>query len=299
MESKINCDDRYSGAQVIHAPAELQKYTEANRAAWNEVMPLHQKAAREKWDRAFLQPGYVCLDDVEVEMLQCMGIRGKDVAQLCCNNGRELLSLKNLGAGTCVGFDVSDEAIAEARARAELCRIPCQFVRSDVYAIGPEWAGRFDVVYVSAGALGWIPDLRRFFAVAALLLQPGGHLFIHEIHPVAEMLPCDSPGLTDALRIVEPYFKAEPYVEYGGLDYVGHAEYSSTLPQYWFVHTLSDVIMSMIGSGLALEHFSEYPMDVSAGHHRVEQAHAGVPLSYILIGKMAGPARFDKRTAND
>ena len=266
---------------------ELKKYTAANRAAWNEVMPLHQKAAREKWDRAFAQPGYVCLDDVELALLRQIGIQGKDVAHLCCNNGVELLSLKNLGAGTCVGFDISDEAIAEARARAELCHIDCQFVRSDVYEIGVEWTGRFDLVYVTAGAFGWIPDLRRFFALAAALLRVDGCVFIHEIHPMAEMLPCDSPTETNYLRIVEPYFKTQPYVEYAGLDYVGHTEYSSTLPQYWFVHTLSDILMSMIDGGLAIMHFSEYELDVSGGHRQVEQAHAGVPLSYILIGTLS------------
>ena len=274
---------------MTDSPPAIEKYTEANRKAWNEVMPLHQRAAREKWDRAFLQPGYVCLDAVEVERLQGMGIQGKDVAHLCCNNGVELLSLKNLGAGTCVGFDISDEAIAEAGARAELCHIPCRFVRSDVYAIGAEWAGRFDVVYVSAGALGWIPDLKGFFGAVATLLRTDGHVFIHEIHPVAEMLPCDGLQDIDPLRINEPYFKAEPYVECAGLDYVGHTEYSSTLPQYWFVHTLSDILMSMIGNGLAVEHFSEYPTDVSAGHQRVERANAGVPLSYILSGRKRAP----------
>ena len=83
----------------------LHSYTQSNRADWNEVIPLHQKAAREKWDRAFAQLGYVCLDEVEVGLFRQSGIAGKDTAQLCCNNGIELLSIKNLGAGECVGFD--------------------------------------------------------------------------------------------------------------------------------------------------------------------------------------------------
>jgi hypothetical protein len=49
---------------------DLKRYTEANRAAWNEVMPIHQRAAKEKWDRSFSQPGFVCLDDLEVRLLQ-------------------------------------------------------------------------------------------------------------------------------------------------------------------------------------------------------------------------------------
>jgi hypothetical protein len=91
--------------------ATLKKYTEANRDAWNEVMPRHQEAARQRWDDAFMQPGYVCMGDMEVEMLTQMGVQDRAVAHLCCNNGIELLSLKNLGAGECVGFDISDLAI--------------------------------------------------------------------------------------------------------------------------------------------------------------------------------------------
>lgn len=266
--------------------SELKRYTEANREAWNEVMPLHTAAAGEKWDRAFSQPGFVCLPEREIMLLQQIGIEGKNVAHLCCNNGVELLSLKNLGAGECVGFDISDLAIQEAQRRAERCRIDCRYVCADVYAIPPSYDGRFDLVYMTAGALGWLPDLQRFFARAAALLRAGGHIFIHEIHPFAEMLPFDGAPEGELLRIVEPYFKADPYVDYGGLDYVGNSEYTSTKPQYWFVHTLSAILMGLVANGIALVHFSEYPTDISAGHQRLEALNAGIPLSYILIGRL-------------
>ena len=273
--------------------SELKQYTEANREAWNEVMPLHTAAAGEKWDRAFSQPGFVCLSERELALLQQIGIAGKNVAHLCCNNGVELLSLKNLDAGECVGFDISDLAIQEARARAERCRIDCRYVCADVYEIPPSYDGRFDLVYMTAGALGWLPDLQRFFARAAALLRGGGHIFIHEIHPFAEMLPFDDApdgapsGASEGelLRIIEPYFKADPYVDYGGLDYVGKSEYASAKPQYWFVHTLSAILMGFVANGIALAHFSEYPIDISAGHQRLEALGAGIPLSYMLIGR--------------
>ncbi|MHB1357900.1 MAG: class I SAM-dependent methyltransferase [Anaerolineae bacterium] len=263
----------------------LHSYTQSNRAAWNEVMPLHQMAAREKWDRAFAQPGYVCLDELEVGLFRQIGVAGKAAAQLCCNNGVELLSIKNLGAGECVGFDISDEAIREAQERADVCQIGCHFVRTDVYDIGAEYGNRFDVLYLSAGALGWLPDLPRLFTIAAGLLRENGCVLIHEIHPVAEMLPFDDYAGEDVQRIIEPYFKTEPYIEFGGLDYVGKSQYNSTIPQYWFVHTLADILMGVVQAGLRLEHFAEYPTDISAGHKRVEQAQAGIPLSYTLIAR--------------
>jgi 2-polyprenyl-3-methyl-5-hydroxy-6-metoxy-1,4-benzoquinol methylase len=269
----------------MKVPFELKKYTESNRAAWNEVMPLHQAVAKEKWDRAFLQPNCVCLDEGEIGSLQEMGIQGKDVVHLCCNNGVELLSLKNLGARVCVGFDISEEAIKEAGERAQRCQIDCRFIRSDVYDIGAEYEEQFDVVYITAGCFGWLPDLQLFMEKAAALLRRNGRIFIHEIHPFSEMLPFDGSEEAASLRIVEPYFKKEPYADQGGLDYVGGSEYLSKTTQYWFVHTLSGILMSLINNRIIIEHFWEYEADISAGHRRIEEAKAGIPLSYILIGR--------------
>ncbi|MEI6309987.1 MAG: hypothetical protein WCP58_10145, partial [bacterium] len=106
-----------------------------------------------------------------------------------------------------------------------------------------------------------------------------------EIHPFSEMLPFDDGEEAATLRIVEPYFKKEPYADQGGLDYVGGSEYAAKTTQYWFVHTLSGILMSMIKNRIAIEHFWEYEADISAGHRRIEEAKAGIPLSYILIGR--------------
>jgi ubiquinone/menaquinone biosynthesis C-methylase UbiE len=268
---------------------EVKKYTEANREAWNEVMPMHQKAAKERWDKAFLQPGFVGLAQKEVDLLNKIGIEGKAVAHLCCNNGIELLSMKNLGAGECVGFDISDLAVDEARERAELTGIDCQYVRTDLYEIGREYENRFDLVYLTAGALGWMPDIKLLFAKAKKLLKENGQIFIHEIHPFSEMLPFDEKNdhrtPNELLRIIEPYFKRDPYIDYGGLDYVGGAQYDSTKPQYWFVHTISDIMGALIENKISLEYFSESDKDISGGHQQIEALQFGIPLSYLLIAR--------------
>lgn len=49
-----------------------------------------------------------------------------------CNNGRELLSIKNKGAGYCVGFDIAEGFIDQARQLAKAGDIDCEFVQSDV-----------------------------------------------------------------------------------------------------------------------------------------------------------------------
>lgn len=251
-------------------------------------MPKHQAANGTKWDLAFGQTGFVSIDGAELEALRSIGVAGKAVAHLCCNNGVELLSIKNMGAGRCVGFDIADLAVEEAVGRAARCGIDVEYERSDVFEIGPGFDGQFDLIYVSAGCLGWMPNLAEFFAVVARLLKPGGVFFAHEIHPFGEMIAWDDDGDGDPLKLIEPYFKTEPYVESGGLDYVGKSNYEAA-PQYWFVWTMSDIISGLLGCGMRLTHFREYAADVSASHRRNfeagQAAEASMPLSYILSGQ--------------
>ncbi|MBN1298326.1 MAG: class I SAM-dependent methyltransferase, partial [Actinobacteria bacterium] len=120
-------------------------------------MPRHQSVKKEYWDKKFLQPGYSCLKNKETEILFRIGISGKDVVQLCCNNGVELLSLKNLGAKNTTGFDISDEAIKEAKERSALSGINSDFIRTDIYDIKEKYNSSFDICYISAGVLFWMP----------------------------------------------------------------------------------------------------------------------------------------------
>lgn len=264
---------------------DIKKYTEVNREAWNEVMPKHQAAAKEKLDKYFSQPGYIDQEEEEfLTVLNKIDIKNKDVIHLCCNNGTELLSLKNMGARKCIGIDISDEAVIEANDRAQKCNIDCQFIRSDVYDISEDLYDSFDIVHITSGGIGWIPDLNRFYEIAAFLLRKGGRILFYEIHPFSETIPFDDVETENPLQIIEPYFRDEPIVENSSLDYVGKTEYDAKT-QYWSVHTISDLIMGMINNGMVVEHFSEHTRDISAGHRRQEEMNAGIPLSFILVGR--------------
>ena len=265
----------------------LKEYTESNRLAWNQAMEHHQKANGSKWDDAFSNPDFLAMSGVELELLKSIDVSDKNIAHLSCNNGVELMSLKKMGAGRCVGFDISDVAIEEAAARAGKFGIDCEFVQSDVYEIPESFDGAFDMAYISIGCLGWLPDVKRFLKRAAGLLKTGGVIFIHEQHPLTEMLPTDDIEDADPLKIFEPYFKSEPYAENDGIDYVGNTTYDSHT-KYWFVWTLSEIIMGLIESGLRIVHFSEHPEDISTIRRRIEQAEIAIPLSCIFIAEKEG-----------
>jgi ubiquinone/menaquinone biosynthesis C-methylase UbiE len=204
------------------------------------------------------------------------------VAHLCCNNGRELLSIKNMGARRCVGFDISDNFIDQARYLAESSNVACEFVRADVYDIPALYDNDFDLVYISVGTLGWMPDIRGFFQVAARLLKPEGWLLIYEMHPILDMFEGDDTN--DPPLLQQSYFRMQPFVEDTGLDYYGMTAYQSS-PSYWFHHKMSDIFDGCLSNQLALRSFQEYDHDISNLFARFEKHQVRLPLSYTLVAQ--------------
>ena len=264
---------------------DLKAYTSANRKAWEEAAPLHRRQNFESLKAAFEVPGHSCLDEIETEMLLTLQVAGKNVAQLCCNNGRELLSVKNLGAAHCVGFDGAEGFITQARALAKAGNIDCAFVCTDIYDIAPEHHRTFDLVTITIGVLTWMPDLPRFFGIADRLLRPGGAMFIYEQHPILDMFK--SGTADDPVEWEWPYFTREPYIETTGLDYYSGGTYESE-PLYSFTHTMSDVIMSGVDTGFAVEHFKERPKHISNTWYNVEHHEFKLPMSYTLVFRKPG-----------
>lgn len=263
----------------------IKDYTTANKEAWNEVMPKHQAAEKDKLDNMFAQRNFIYQKDQNLlTQFEKISLKGKDVAHLCCNNGSELLSIKNMGASRCVGIDICDEAIKEANERATKSNIDCEFICSDVFEIPESLYNSFDIVHITAGCIGWIPDLKLFFKIISKLLRKDGIFLVHEIHPFSEILPFDTVEIDNRLQIIEPYFRTEPIAENSSLDYVGGTQYEAKT-QYWFVHTISTIIMSLVENNFKIEEFIESNNDISAGHYKIESLNAEVPLSMIIIAK--------------
>ncbi|MCK4654166.1 MAG: class I SAM-dependent methyltransferase [Candidatus Cloacimonetes bacterium] len=262
---------------------ETKKYTEANRKAWNEAMPKHRKVMNEKWDKMLSDSEFIFQKDEELEELNEIEIKKKRIAHLSCNNGFELMSLKRMGAGRCVGFDISDKAIKDAKTRAEKFNIDCEFIRTDVFDISEKYFNSFDLVYITVGTLVWIPDLKGYFQKAAQLLVENGILFVYEHHPFANVLPYDNE-IEDHLRVIHNYFNDEIYVGKGGIDYYENTTYDSS-PAYEFSYTISDLINAIIENGFYLTLFNEYEKDIALVYEYLEKSDLELPLSYILTAK--------------
>ena len=261
--------------------ANTKKISSANLEAWDQAAPIHQRHNHERLLKAFSNdPNYSVLDDIETNILKTLAIEGKDVAQVCCNNGQELISVKKLGAGRCVGFDGAQGFIDQARELAKAANLDVEFVCSDIYDLAEDHKAKFDVVTITIGVISWMPDLAGFFRIVSGLLKPGGALFIYEQHPILNMI---EPAEADAPIVWElSYFDKEPYVETDGLDYFGGEDYDAK-PATSFSHTMSEVIMAGLDCGLSLEHFEELPGHISNTWWNVEHQELGLPMSFTLV----------------
>lgn len=265
---------------------DIKKYTRANREAWNEVTPIHREVRKVNLKEKFKEKGFSTLDELISSKLKQIPIDGKKVAQLCCNNGRETLSMVNLGAESAVGFDISDEAIKEARELAEISGLNCRFIRTDVYDIGEEYFDTFDLIFITIGALPWLPDLDRFFDIVSKMLKKEGTLLIYEEHPFVYMLATEKDGEFDPenpMKLAFSYFREEPWIDNTGIDYIGKTVYRGKT-SYSFSQKLSDVINPIIRSGMKITEFSEYNHNISDTFEHIENQKI-MPLSYVLMGR--------------
>jgi 2-polyprenyl-3-methyl-5-hydroxy-6-metoxy-1,4-benzoquinol methylase len=268
-----------------YSEKERRDFTEANRQAWDEAAPVHGEANQARLLESFSKPGYNSFDDHCLDRLREIGVEGKSIAQLGCNNGRELLSLKNMGAGRCVGFDISAAFLDQARELAKVSgHTDVEFVTADIYDIPTDKQGPYDVVLTTIGVIGWMPNLEAFFDVLARLARPGGHVFIEELHPVLLMY---EEGEGDAPSyLAYSYFKEEPYVETSGLDYYEGKKYDAK-PAYSFHHTLSDIIMAAIGSGFNLRNFAELGFNIGELCADLEHVEAKPPMGMTMVWQKA------------
>ncbi len=259
-----------------------QDYTNANRVAWNEAAQRHAAHNNVELFEAFKNPGHVTFEDDILETLLQIGVKGKSVIQLCCNNGCEILSLCNMGATRCVGVDAAEEFLAHGQQMIKIAGAgdEVELIHSDVYDLPDNLTGSFDIVLTTIGVLGWMPDLAEFFRVVQSLLKTGGKLVMEEMHPVLLMYEPDPEGGASSIRY--SYFSNHVWEETTGLDYYGGEEYDS-LPNYSFQHRLDEIFMAGINCGWNLQIFKELDYDISFFCSDLEDSPTKPPLGFVMV----------------
>ena len=149
----------------------------SNREAWNDSARHHRD--NPEWPAllsAVERNDFSCLDTTLHTLLEQVGVAGKDLVQVGCNNGRESLSLFALGARSVVGIDQSAAFLDQARELGARSPHPAQFIEADIHLLPTELHEQFDLALITIGVLNWMPDIGEFFRHVARILKPGGKL---------------------------------------------------------------------------------------------------------------------------
>ena len=262
-------------------PDEESSWFEANRAMWDERVPIH--VAGDFYDVAGFERGRSTLRPFELAELG--DVSGRDLVHLQCHFGLDTLSWARRGARV-TGLDFSRPAVEAARSLADRTGLEARFVHANVYDAVEALGRRYDIVYTGIGALCWLPDLGRWAEVVSTLTRHGGTVYLAEFHPLTDTLAEES------LTFERDYFDEGPHAwdepgTYADLD----AETSANLSYEW-IHPLSRVVEALLGQGLVLESFREHdytlfprwPFLVRHGRdaYRLPEGKPCLPLMYSL-----------------
>ena len=262
-------------------------YIKNNKAAWEEAFDHRRPNWGEENYKRLMGERLPFWNADIIKEFEKIDFNDKAVAQFCCNNGRELLSLMQLGAEKGVGFDIAENIIAQARETAQKAGIDnCEFVACDILEIDEKHYNSFDFICFTIGAIAWFKDLEELFQKAAKCLKVGGIILIHDFHPLMNMLPL--PGEADfdgnhLNKLAYSYFRKEPWIENNGMGYMSVEYDSRTFTS--FSHTMSDIINSLSDSQMRVSRLNEYDYDI--GLTDVYDG-KGYPLSYVLLAEKMG-----------
>jgi SAM-dependent methyltransferase len=226
-----------------------------NRAWWDERVPIHLASGYYDLDGFFAKPDVLRA----VEVAEVGDVSGRRLLHLQCHIGLDTLSWARRGAAV-TGVDFSGPAVEAATALAAQLSLPARFVAADVYD-APEMLGgaTFDVVYVSVGALAWLPDVTRWARVVARLLAPGGFLYIAEGHPFGYVLD-DATGS----RVELDYFDSRPTAWESAGSYADRTAATTANTTVQHHHTLGAIVTAVAEAGLRVEFLHEHEWALSA-----------------------------------
>jgi 2-polyprenyl-3-methyl-5-hydroxy-6-metoxy-1,4-benzoquinol methylase len=260
----------------------------ANRKWWDSAVPVHLASSFydvEGWLAEGRGP--------KAREVAVLGdVAGLDLVHLQCHFGKDTLSWARAGA-TVTGLDFSEPAIDAARDLAGRAGLAdrADFVCAPVAEATTVLGGRlFDVVYVSLGALCWLPSVHQWAGQVAALLRTGGRLFLHEVHPVSVALA------DDHLTVVYPYF--EETTPYRDAEPGSYADVTATTAMpgdetFGWNHGIGEIIGALVGRGLRIDRLDEhdwtsfprFPWLVETAEEAfgIPEGHLRVPLSYTLV----------------
>ena len=251
-------------------------YIATNRDSWDRRTEIHFTS--EMYDVEGFLNGSNKLKEIELEELP--DVRGKRLLHLQCHFGVDTLSWARRGAKV-TGVDFSPAAIERANELKERSGLEAEFICSSIGDFAERSRPEYDIVFVSYGALCWLPSIREWAKVVSKNLKPEGQLCLVEFHPLYDFVA----GYT--------YFhSAEPDIEEEGT-YTENCP-GELMPLVTWGHPISEIMNSVIEAGIRIESFKEFPFSPYDCFEGLEEGEPGryylsgtkhrVPLVYALKG---------------
>jgi ubiquinone/menaquinone biosynthesis C-methylase UbiE len=239
-------------------------YFEANRNAWNQRTGVHKGSAF--YDLEGFKKGNTVLNRIELEELG--DVKGKSLLHLQCHFGMDTMNWERLGA-ICTGVDLSDDAIALAKATAAELGLSTIFINCNVYDLKNYCGKKFDIVFTSYGTIGWLPDLEKWADIVSYFLKSGGVFYIADFHPALWMMD------EQFEHIKYPYFNAAVIAEENSGTYTDRDAPIKT-KEYSWNHPMSDILNNLISKGLEIEFLHEFGYSPYKCFNKLEQGEDGM-----------------------
>ncbi|MHA1882551.1 MAG: class I SAM-dependent methyltransferase [Candidatus Thorarchaeota archaeon] len=267
----------------------VDEYFKANKEMWDAYVDIHETS--EFYDLKGFLEGKQTLNPIEIEEIG--DVRGKSLFHLQCHFGLDTLSWARLGADV-TGVDFSEKAITLAKRISKDTEIGARFIQANIYDIPKilSESDQFDIIFTSGGAIVWLPDLIEWAKIIARHLKPGGFFYIREGHPFAYVF--DDETDEPILQVRYPYFQGKEPLRFQTDSSYASAEGKKMEEKTAFEwnHSISKIINALIGAGLRIEFFHEFPYAAwKALPYMIEEEHEkwvlpelkdSIPLSFSI-----------------
>lgn len=224
------------------------KEIDANRHAWSQLSEDHYHTFK----KLLTEKKHKFNKYIQAELGD---LSGKRIIHLQCNTGADTILLAHMGAHA-TGVDlVPDNIFYAQKLAADLNVANIDFIESDIMKLMDKHEEKYDVVFVSEGAIGWLPDLKQWGKTIRHLLKDDGFFYVFDCHPF--FLTMDEQQLAhNRMDIKYPYFGKEPDAD----DYIGGyaSETKRGVTSYFWMYTISDLINSLTSAGLHVNFFNEF-----------------------------------------
>ena len=221
----------------------------SNKEAWGQLSKDHYNTFLKQYrNNRFQLNSYI--------QQELGDINGKKIIHLQCNTGADTIKLAQMGASRVVGIDLVPDNIFYAKQLAKDLEVEhVDFIESDIMKLAEIHEDTYDMVFTSEGALGWLPDLNIWANTIRKLLKENGYLYVFDSHPFFLTFD-ESKVVKEIYEIKYPYLSKEPDV----CDTIGGyaSEVKEGAKNYFWLHTVSDIINALTRAGLHIEFFNEF-----------------------------------------